>query len=129
MPSAAPATLLRLHGLDTLRAAAILIVVIYHLNAQALLPAAFDPIAAIGWCGVDLFFVLSGFLIGSQLLKSFVNTGTLSLKDFYARRVYRILPAYLVVLLLYIIVPLWREAPGPSALCSSSSSLNLTLLH
>ncbi len=59
---------MRLHGLDTLRALAIVVVMLYHLNIQGLLPSLMDPIARIGWVGVDLFFVLSGFLIGSQLL-------------------------------------------------------------
>ena len=129
MASATSAPPLRLHGLDTLRAAAILIVMLYHLRIQGLLPSALEPLARVGWIGVDLFFVLSGFLIGSQLLRSFAHTGTLSLKDFYARRAYRILPAFLAVLLLYAAVPLWREAPGPSALWQYLTfTWNLTLL-
>ena len=129
MASATSSPPLRLHGLDTLRAAAILIVMLYHLRIQGLLPSALEPLARVGWIGVDLFFVLSGFLIGSQLLRSFVHSGTLSLKDFYARRAYRILPAYLAVLLLYAAVPLWREAPGPSALWQYLTfTWNLTLL-
>ena len=116
MPSAAPTPLLRLHGLDTLRAAAILIVMLFHLNMQRLLPVALAPLAAIGWIGVDLFFVLSGFLIGSQLFKPCLRGGRPSLRDFYTRRAYRILPAYLTVLFLYAAVPLWREAPGPADL-------------
>ena len=129
MASAPPSSLLRLHGLDTLRAAAILIVMLYHLRIQALLPSALIPLAAIGWIGVDLFFVLSGFLIGSQLLRSWRDGAALSLQDFYTRRAYRILPAYLTVLLLYLAVPLWREAPGPSAVWQYLSfTWNLTLL-
>ncbi len=129
MASASTTPLLRLHGLDTLRAAAILIVMLFHLRIQDLLPAALTPFAAVGWIGVDLFFVLSGFLIGSQLLRSHVDGGKPSLRDFYARRAYRILPAYLTVLLLYLAVPLWREAPGPSAVWQYLSfTWNLTLL-
>ena len=41
--------LLRFHGLDTLRAAAILVVMLYHLNMYGLLPAALNPIASVGW--------------------------------------------------------------------------------
>lgn len=107
--------LVRLHGLDTLRATAILLVMLYHLNIQELLPSVLAPIASVGWIGVDLFFVLSGFLIGSQLLKPYLAGQQPSLKDFYMRRAYRILPAFFVVLLLYVTVPAWREAPGPYA--------------
>ncbi len=129
MATASPTPPLRLHGLDTLRAMAILIVMVFHLNMQRLLPAALAPVAAIGWIGVDLFFVLSGFLIGSQLFKPLLHGGRPSLGDFYARRSYRILPAYLTVLFLYAAVPLWREAPGPSALWQYLAfTWNLTLL-
>ncbi|MBB5060274.1 peptidoglycan/LPS O-acetylase OafA/YrhL [Granulicella aggregans] len=107
--------LLRFHGLDTLRAAAILVVVLYHLRIGGLLPEILIPAASVGWIGVDLFFVLSGFLIGSQLLKPYVDGAPPSLRDFYARRAYRILPAYFTVLCLYLLFPLWREAPGPYA--------------
>lgn len=106
---------MRFHGLDTLRAGAILIVMLYHFNMQGLVPSVLGPVASVGWVGVDLFFVLSGFLIGSQLLKPYVAGQRPSLKDFYTRRAYRILPAFCVVLLLYFAVPLWREAPGPYA--------------
>ena len=122
--------LLRFHGLDTLRAAAILVVMLYHLNMYGLLPEALNPVASVGWAGVDLFFVLSGFLIGSQLLKPYLNGTTPSLKEFYARRAYRILPVYLTVLFLYLTVPLWREAPGPYAPWQYLTfTWNLLLLH
>lgn len=91
---------MRLHGLDTLRALAIVVVMLYHFNMQGLLPSLMEPVAKIGWVGVDLFFVLSGFLISSQLLKPYLTGGEPSLKDFYTRRAYRILPAFFVVLLL-----------------------------
>lgn len=122
--------LLRFHGLDTLRATAILLVMLYHLNMQSLLPGLLGPVALVGWVGVDLFFVLSGFLIGSQLVKPYLNGATPSLKEFYARRAYRILPAYLVVLFLYLTVPLWKEAPGLYAPWQYVSfTWNLFLLH
>ena len=85
---------MRLHGLDTLRALAIVVVMLYHLNMQGLLPSSISPIAKIGWVGVDLFFVLSGFLIGSQLFKPYLAGRHPSLRDFYTRRAYRILPAF-----------------------------------
>jgi peptidoglycan/LPS O-acetylase OafA/YrhL len=106
---------MRFHGLDTLRALAIVFVMLYHLSLQGLLPTVILPVARVGWAGVDLFFVLSGFLIGSQLLKPYLTGGRPSISDFYIRRAYRILPAFFVVLLLYRFMPLWREAPGPFA--------------
>jgi peptidoglycan/LPS O-acetylase OafA/YrhL len=60
--------------------------------------------------GVDLFFVLSGYLIGRQLFQSYLR-GKPSITTFYLRRAWRILPAYLAVLALYLFVPAWREAP------------------
>jgi peptidoglycan/LPS O-acetylase OafA/YrhL len=99
----------RLHGLDTLRALAIVAVMLYHLAYR--MPESLAPIAALGWTGVDLFFVLSGFLIGGQLLKPYLAGEQPSLADFYRRRAFRILPAYFVVLALYFFLPAWREAP------------------
>ena len=87
---------------------------LFHL--QPLLPPLFSPVAQFGWMGVDLFFVLSGYLIGSQLLKSYSSGGRPSLLAFYRRRAFRILPAYLFVLLLYFTFPFWREADGISPL-------------
>ncbi len=129
MPLSQNISSMRLHGLDTLRSLAIIVVVLYHLNMQAMLPSFMESVAKIGWIGVDLFFVLSGFLIGSQLLKPYLAGGKPSLKDFYKHHAYRILPAFLVILLLYIGVPLWREAPGPCAVWQYASfTWNLLLL-
>lgn len=97
----------RLHGLDTLRAVAIVVVMVFHLAGY--LPAALAPVADLGWMGVDLFFVLSGVLIGTQLLQPCARGERVDVAAFYARRAYRILPAYFVVLALYLAVPAWRE--------------------
>lgn len=115
MPSFSNTSSMRWHGLDTLRALAIILVMLYHLNIQGLLPPYVGGVAKLGWVGVDLFFVLSGFLIGSQLLKPYLSGEKLSLTEFYLRRAYRILPAFLTVLLLYMLLPAWSEAPGPYA--------------
>jgi peptidoglycan/LPS O-acetylase OafA/YrhL len=104
----------RLAGLDTLRALAIVLVMVFHLGWR--LPDGFKPIARFGWVGVDLFFVLSGYLIGSQLLKPVRGGRGVSLAWFYRNRAYRILPVYLVVLALYVFWPAWREEPGMSPL-------------
>jgi peptidoglycan/LPS O-acetylase OafA/YrhL len=104
----------RLNGLDTLRAIAIAGVMLFHL--RGVLPESFGVVGQFGWMGVDLFFVLSGYLIGSQLLKPYSRGERPSLRQFYRRRVYRILPAYLFVLCLYFVWPAWREAAGISPL-------------
>src|SRR4051794_41818100 len=64
-----------------------------------------------GWIGVDLFFVLSGYLIGGQLLAELARNNRLDLRRFYARRALRILPAYLFILTIYFLLPLWRGDP------------------
>ena len=58
----------RLHGLDTLRAAAILLVFAYHYQVFVSGAPTFGWLSRIGWAGVDLFFVLSGYLIANQLM-------------------------------------------------------------
>src|SRR5690242_7849791 len=64
-----------------------------------------------GWIGVDLFFVLSGYLIGGQLLAPLARGQSINLKRFFARRALRIMPAYFVILGIYIFLPAWREYP------------------
>src|SRR5213595_4302033 len=96
-------------GLDLLRALAIIVVVIYHAALFGFkLPG---RVHRWGWIGVDLFFVLSGYLIGGQLLAQLARNNRLDLRRFYARRALRILPAYLVILTIYFLLPLWREYP------------------
>jgi peptidoglycan/LPS O-acetylase OafA/YrhL len=123
-----PAPSIRLHGLDTLRAFAILVVIVFHL--ESFLPPILAPIANLGWMGVDLFFVLSGFLIGSQLLKPLTLGQPLRLADFWLRRAFRILPAYLTVLALYLAIPIWREHPQlPAAWKFLSFTQNLIMVY
>jgi peptidoglycan/LPS O-acetylase OafA/YrhL len=104
----------RVPGLDLLRGIAIAWVMLFHFRFMFNLPKALFWPARYGWLGVDLFFVLSGYLIGSQLLRPYPRGGAPSLGGFYFRRAFRILPAYLAVLTLYFTVPLFREAPGLS---------------
>jgi peptidoglycan/LPS O-acetylase OafA/YrhL len=87
----------RLPGLDVLRSLAILAVLVHHYphgDDQKLLAAA----GHFGWAGVDLFFVLSGFLIASQFFKSAPTATWETLRTFYGRRFMRTLPAYYVML-------------------------------
>jgi peptidoglycan/LPS O-acetylase OafA/YrhL len=94
-------------GLDLLRALAIVVVVIYHAALFGFkLPGRVDRF---GWIGVDLFFVLSGYLIGGQLLAPLARDRRIKLGRFFARRVLRIMPAYFVVLAIYFLLPPWRE--------------------
>ena len=102
----------RLPGLDLLRAMAIVWVMLFHAWIVGGFSYPFQYIADYGWMGVDLFFVLSGYLIGHQLLKPLRRGEPLRWISFYARRAYRILPAYLVVLAVYVWLPSWREAQG-----------------
>ena len=64
-----------------------------------------------GWMGVDLFFVLSGFLIAGQLLRPWANGHAPNYSRFFARRLLRTLPAYLVVVALCFLFPVVRERP------------------
>jgi peptidoglycan/LPS O-acetylase OafA/YrhL len=99
-------------GLDLLRALAIIVVVIYHAALFGFkLPGRIDRF---GWIGVDLFFVLSGYLIGGQLLTPLARRNQIDLGRFFARRVLRIMPAYFVVLAVYFLLPSWREYPDMS---------------
>src|SRR5215470_2142760 len=99
-------------GLDLLRALAIIVVVIYHAALFGFkLPGRFDRF---GWIGVDLFFVLSGYLIGGQLLAPLARDQRINLGRFFARRALRIMPAYFAVLVIYFLLPSWREYPEMS---------------
>ena len=78
--------------LDGLRGAAILSVMAFHAHASFLKG---------GFIGVDIFFVLSGFLITSLLVLEFDRYGSVSLKNFYMRRVLRLTPALIALLIVF----------------------------
>ena len=98
----------RNHGLDTLRALAIVLVVLHHYVLFVSGRSTFGWLGDIGWVGVDLFFALSGYLIGNQIFTAQRSTRAFSLKRFYARRLLRTLPAFYVVLALYYLWPGFR---------------------
>jgi len=106
------ASMNRFPGLDLLRAIAIAWVMLFHSFIVGGLGENFAWLSRYGWMGVDIFFVLSGFLIGTQVLRPLARGEWLSFGGFYARRAYRILPAFVVVLALYALFPTLREAPG-----------------
>ncbi|WP_429925313.1 acyltransferase family protein (plasmid) [Agrobacterium vitis] len=100
----------RMIGPDILRSLAILLVMLVHLPLNAT-PGILVTVREYGWLGVDIFFVLSGYLIGTQLFKEVTRTGAVDFKSFYLRRAFRIFPAFFVVLGLYALVPAVRDNP------------------
>ena len=91
--------------IDGLRAIAVLPVVAFH---------AFPESMTGGFIGVDVFFVISGFLISSLILNG-LDHGTFSFRDFFARRILRILPGLLVVLIASLLVGWWVLFPDEYA--------------
>jgi peptidoglycan/LPS O-acetylase OafA/YrhL len=100
----------RLPGLDLLRAVAISWVMAYHASSFGLISRD-HWIAKFDWMGVDLFFVLSGFLIAGQLLRPWARGHQPDYSRFFARRLLRTVPAYLAVVALYFLFPVLRERP------------------
>jgi len=95
-PSGGDRRPVRLPGLDGLRAVAVIAVLLYHGGFSW---------ARGGYLGVDLFFVLSGFLVTGLLIGEHQKNGTVSLREFWVRRIRRLVPAQvtlLLALLLYV---------------------------
>jgi peptidoglycan/LPS O-acetylase OafA/YrhL len=107
--------------IDGLRAIAILSVVLYHARV---------PLIIGGFTGVDIFFVISGYLIGGQIYSE-LRAGNFSYMRFYQRRAKRILPAFYGVLLftmlaaLFILTPSEAKEFGRSAFAATLSVSNL----
>lgn len=100
----------KFYGLDHLRALAILLVFFFHyFIVSGGQPEWLPNVASFGWTGVDLFFVLSGFLISSQLFVQIRQGETISFKTFFLKRIFRIIPAFLVTVGLYFCFPFFRE--------------------
>jgi peptidoglycan/LPS O-acetylase OafA/YrhL len=98
----------RLHylpALDGLRGVAVILVMAHHLGL---------PMSRGGWLGVDIFFVLSGFLITAILVQEWDETGGIDFGRFYARRALRLLPALCVLLLVLASIAL-LISNGPEA--------------
>ena len=105
----------RYPGLDFLRALAIVLVVNCHAVTAFGSPADYR-VLQLGGNGVDLFFVLSGWLLGRQLMREMRDTGTIDLRRFWYRRWLRTLPAYYAVLAFTFA---WQIAKGNRDLCWS----------
>lgn len=89
----------RIPSLDGFRAVSILLVLAYHASLnRPILPHWIQLIAGKGKIGVDVFFVISGFLITLLLLREYERNGKVSLIGFYKRRLLRILPAWIAYL-------------------------------
>ncbi|PUZ24644.1 Peptidoglycan/LPS O-acetylase OafA/YrhL, contains acyltransferase and SGNH-hydrolase domains [Chitinophaga costaii] len=98
-----------LHGLDHLRAFAITFVFLYHYGGMFPHPDWVNRISKFGWTGVDLFFVLSGYLIASQLFATIGRGQAISFREFFIKRFFRIIPAYLLTVIVYFSLPSFRE--------------------
>lgn len=90
------------HEITALRALAVIAVVLFH---------AWPDVLPGGFVGVDIFFVISGFLITGHLAATLRRTGTISLRSFWARRAARLLPAALTVLLATLVAS-WFILPA-----------------
>ncbi|MFY1698671.1 acyltransferase family protein [Solwaraspora sp. WMMA2101] len=84
--------------IEGMRAVAVALVVAYHAKV---------PLFGGGYVGVDVFYVISGFVVTTVLLREFANTGSVSILGFYARRARRLLPAAMVVLVATLIASWW----------------------
>src|SRR5688572_6906225 len=88
---------MRLNGLDFLRGLAVILVIFRHGEIDNL-------IYFVGWLGVDLFFVLSGFLISGLLFKEYLNTGGIKTKRFLIRRGFKIYPPFYFFILFSVVL-------------------------
>ena len=84
-----------IYGIDGLRAIAVIMVFAYHLKL---------PFAKGGLLGVTVFFVISGFLITRILLQELDSTNTINLKNFWVKRIRRLLPAVLTMITVLIFI-------------------------
>ncbi len=106
----------RAPALTGIRAVAIGLVILVHTNIS---------IVQGGWIGVDVFFVLSGFLITALLLNEHDANGQFSIPKFYVRRIFRLVPAYWAFLLIMVVwAAIWRS--GEFSSWSSEAVKNAT---
>ena len=120
----------RMVQLDFLRGIAILLVINFHGVILARSAGPLSPITVhlnrMGWSGVDLFFVLSGFLVGGLLFKECLSTGGLDVRRFLVRRAFKIWPSYYLYLLYLAVLLHFTDLVDRAG---SSKSLVPNLLH
>lgn len=106
----------RMVQLDFLRGIAILLVLGTHFTYEPRQAGFLAPFATVwkqfGWTGVDLFFVLSGFLVGGLLFKEIHNTGALDARRFLIRRAFKIWPAYYFYLAMLFLILVMSQFRG-----------------
>jgi len=88
---------MRIKGLDVLRGIAILLVIYRHGILES------NPVKEFGWIGVDLFFVISGFLVSGIIFKEYLKSGTVNIKRFFMRRGFKIYPSFYFFMLFSIV--------------------------
>ena len=128
-------------GLDGLRAIAVLLVMLRHYTnpfdqifAQETLPwRIYQQVADFGWLGVDIFFVISGFLITKVLIEHPVMTW-FSYKQFIFRRIKRLIPAYVVCIVIFttiavIFVPESKVLANSMSLWTMTSNIQSAFIH
>lgn len=108
----------RIWGLDVLRAIAVILVLFRHLPSiptatPEWLRAVINTLQRGGWVGVDLFFVLSGFLVSSILFRQHAATGRSNAGRFLVRRMLKIYPSFFALLLVTVGALLWLGRPIP----------------
>jgi peptidoglycan/LPS O-acetylase OafA/YrhL len=96
----------RNQAIDALRGVAVLLVLCRH----------YSPMMGFGWCGVDLFFVISGFLISGLLFTDYKKTGAVHVKRFWIRRGFKIYPSFYALILATVAMFLIRAHTVPSAI-------------
>jgi len=99
---------MRIVGLDILRSVAILLVLFRHSQLWT------NPLYDFGWLGVDLFFVLSGFLVSGLIFKEYKRREKLNIKRFLLRRGFKIYPAFYIFLAGSIIIEHYRDGFVPT---------------
>src|SRR5882724_10210436 len=105
--------------IEGMRAVAVLMVIAFHANLGGLKG---------GFVGVDVFFVLSGYLISGLLIREITNTGTINLLHFYARRIRRLLPASLTMLVAIILATCILLPPSDQLSIAASALATFTYL-
>ncbi|MFM0698748.1 Peptidoglycan/LPS O-acetylase OafA/YrhL, contains acyltransferase and SGNH-hydrolase domains [Burkholderia sp. GAS332] len=104
---AGPATGSRAIELDFVRGIAIIMVMGFHFHAvhtdNFLIHIIEYPLKSFGREGVNLFFTLSGFLVGGLLLRQYAETGNVDAKRFIIRRIFRIWPAYYILIAFHVL--------------------------